>query len=661
MRGIEIPYKEGKQGLHGKVLKALLERVKLSEQATDNKAEAWRKAEQYYMLYKKKNEKDKKVEAKEAQGETDYKSVVMPYSYALLLTAHTYLTNVFLNRDPVFQVQGVDGSGAEKELSLESLLQYQLKGGEMEPHLLVWLLDVLRYGVGFVGNYWIEEFVPRRSYEEVEEEIDGVPTGNMITQTKYERIAGYEGNKLFNILPYDALPDPRVSYMNMQEGEFFGRKFKISWNDMKRRETMGIYFNVDKCRELLGAGAKDKEERFEFMDNMDESQKNAVTGTPDGMKTGQMDAIEIYVDLIPSEWGLDDDADEDWPEKWVFTIVDKKIIIGASPLGYYHNKFPFHVLEAEVDGYKQESRGILEVAAPMNDILTWLFDSHMYNKRQVMNNQFVGDPSALVTKDLENKKPGKFIRLKPSAYGRDVRSIISQLPVSDVTQQNYQDLNIVTQQMQQTVGVNNDVAGQASPSSRRSAAEFRGTTSFSSSRLANMAYFFGITGWRTLCQCLISSTQQLYTVEKKVKVAGDAIKGAQSVTVSPEDIAGEFDVSPVDGTMPIDRMSQAQFWMQVLTATGQDPELKMQFRRSDIFTHMCKLAGLKSIDKFKMQVVSDEELVAMVKKGLIEETGGADGRLQQGFGTEAGGAEGAEGSSDPAAAERGAQALSGLF
>lgn len=623
MLGYKIPYNKGTSSKHNQILVAVMDRVKLSETNISTHFDRWREAEKYYMLYKKVNDKDLKAVSKFAEGETDFTSVVMPYSYAMLLTAHTYMVNVFLNKDPIFQVQGINGDGVEKEMAMEAMLQYQVKVGDMEVPLFIWLLDTLRYGVGIVGNYWCDEVIPQSFLVEEDEVIDDVLTGKKKTVMKYRLKDGYKGNKMFNILPYDFLPDPRVPYSKLQDGEFVGRKFKLSWNEMIRREKSGLYFNVEECRSLLGSTAQDNERHHSI--DQDQTLGIETTTNPKGLKTGDVNAIEITIEIVPKEWGL---SEGEYPEKWVFTVVEKKIIVGCQPLGYLHNQFPIHVNEAEADGYKQESRGLLEVGKPMNDIMTWLFDTHMYNKRQVMNNQFVVDPQRVVMKDLQTKNPGKLIRLKPTAYGQDVRSVISQLPVSDVTTQNYQDVSIVEKQLQRTVGINDDISGQSSPSSRRSATEFRGTTSQSANRLANMAYYFSITGFRSLCQCLVGSTQQMYTTEMKVKVAGDNIKGAESITVNPDDIAGKFDLMAIDGSMPIDRMAQAQFWQQVLMATGQDPELQMQYRRADIFSYMARLAGLKGIDKFKMNVISDEELTALIKQQMV--AGVTNGQQQSG-------------------------------
>ena len=51
---------------------------------------------------------------------------------------------------------------------------------------------------------------------------------------------------------------------------------------------------------------------------------------------------EFYVELVPNEWGL---GKIGFPQKWCFTITeDLDLIVGATPLGYAHCKFPIDVL-----------------------------------------------------------------------------------------------------------------------------------------------------------------------------------------------------------------------------------------------------------------------------------------------------------------------------
>jgi hypothetical protein len=67
-------------------------------------------------------------------------------------------------------------------------------------------------------------------------------------------------------------------------------------------------------------------------------------------------------------------------------------------------------------------RSMLEQLKPLNDVLTWLFNSHFYNVRKALNDQFVIDPSRIMMRDALDPEPGRMMRLKPTAYGTDPKS-----------------------------------------------------------------------------------------------------------------------------------------------------------------------------------------------------------------------------------------------
>lgn len=603
----EIPYGKEKSSKHGKILSAIIDRVTLSETEMSNNFDRYREAEKKYLLYKKKTPQDKEADARRKAGEDGLTTIVVPASYALLLTAHTYWCSVFLQRAPIFQYDGRHGEGQNKTRAMESMIQYQVRVGKMVPAFYVWLLDVGRYGIGVLGNFWAEDFIVQNEIAEVEIQEAGVGTGEFKKAFQRKKVPGYKGNKVFNILPYDFLPDPRVAISKLQDGEFCGRKTNISWNELMKGKANEKYFNTDAVKGMY-ASTDSTNQRF-MADSGMQPDVTPMTLTPKGGKQNFVDIIEMTIELIPKDWGL---GESDYPEKWVFTVAGRKIIIGAQPLGMLHDKFPFHVLEAEVDGYKQASRSILEVSDPLNDVLSWLFNSHMHNKRAMLNDKLIYDPSRVVVKDINDPRPGGRIRLKPSAYGTDARTAVHQLNTHDSTMQNLQDTGVVSGLMQRMLGISDDLAGQASPSSRRSATEFKGTTGFSANRLQNMANFFSVTGWDSLSECLVKSTQQLYDGEMTVKVAGDTVAGVDNVTVTPEDIAGFFDFIPADGTLPVDRMEQAQFLQQAIVNAIQIPGLATQYRLGDMFEEASRLAGIKNIGKFKVEVVDDAVVAQMI-------------------------------------------------
>src|SRR5690606_36117549 len=59
-----------------------------------------------------------------------------------------------------------------------------------------------------------------------------------------ERSRTYAGNCLFNIQPWDFLFDARFPVRDFQRGEFCGMRRTLSWAEVKKRESLGYYMNV---------------------------------------------------------------------------------------------------------------------------------------------------------------------------------------------------------------------------------------------------------------------------------------------------------------------------------------------------------------------------------------------------------------------------------
>jgi hypothetical protein len=95
---------------HQEVLDKLLHMFSSSRNRMSSRHEKWKKAEDLYRAYLPDTESSaKKQRAREQGSASQFSEVVLPYSYALALTSHTYATSVFLGRDPVWQFRGRHG------------------------------------------------------------------------------------------------------------------------------------------------------------------------------------------------------------------------------------------------------------------------------------------------------------------------------------------------------------------------------------------------------------------------------------------------------------------------------------------------------------------------------------------------------------------------
>lgn len=630
---LDISYKSP---LHTKLLERLDKRYRLSAERMQKLHTQWMKAEDDFVAYAPTKDVDALRTAKrENSGIQDYTTIILPYSYSMMMSAHSYWTSVFLGRSPIWQFSGRHGESEQQTQALEALMDYQVQVGRQMLPYYFWLLDAAKFGLGVVGEYWCEEqnYVSRNVMMPGKT-ILGMELTKPKAQLQTEVIPGYQGCKLFNIRPYDYFPDPRVPLWDMQRGEFVGHHNEVGWNEIYRKAQSGEFIkgNCDVLkRKLFDGGTQGMTGRVEGSPraNLPNSTED-VLNLSDLGDTGPYGLLTQYVDLVPSEWGV---GESSYPEKWVFTSAvqgrrattsaagNLKVILGAKPLGAYHNKFPASIIQMEPDAYALTTRGMPEVTRPLQRAMDWLLNVHMYNVRNALNIQFLLDPGRVVMGDFKNPLPGGGIRLKQAAWGTDPRTVMAQMPVQDVTRGNIMDMQYLDQFAQKALGINDAIMGQINTGGRKTAAEVRSSSTFGVNRQKTVSEFFSASGFDPLAELMVSDSQQWYQGDQKFKIVGDLAQmaGPSFMSVKPEDIAGFFNFVPVDGTLPIDRFAQANLWKEIMLAMKQMPQLAMEYDLGKIFAWTAQLAGLKNINQMKlnMQSADPNKIAAAAQAGNI--------------------------------------------
>lgn len=612
--------------LHKKLVGMISTRLKLAQKAQSTRHNAWMKAEDTVLAYVPESDLDQKRRtAREDRGEPKYTTIKLPYTYALVMAAHTYLTSVFFGRSPVHQFAGRHGEGEDQVEALEALIGYQVEVGEMMGPYYLWLYDSLKYGVGIIEEYWDEERIQFTSIEEYPDPTD--PTGERKVKAQVRvQMPGYSGNRICNVSPWNFFPDPRVPVGQVQKGEFtFIRKY-LSWSQVLKRKAHGYYMNTEEItgdiKDFAGSlnqSQLEKPESQVFLLESDDVQHPAIVPVYEGC-----------VEIIPKEWGL---GDSDFPEKWMFTITgDLATIIGAQPHGAMHCKFPVAVIESEVEAYGTWNRGLPETIEPVQNTMDWLINQHFFNVRAALNNQFLIDPTKVVAKDTEKGGPGFVYRLRPEAYGQDIRTFFHQIPVQDVTRGHISDMQTMLGIGERITGINDQILGVLAQGGRKTATEVRTSTGFGVNRQKTVAEYISATGFAQHAQRLVQMSQQYYSGEKKFKIAGSLLKemGANAamnfVNVSPDNIVGFYDVVPVDGTLPVDRLALANLWKEILLQMRSVPGLVMQYDLGRIFSHVAQLAGIRNLNQFKIEIGSPQSLMQQADAGnIVPLRGGAKG------------------------------------
>jgi hypothetical protein len=620
---MSVPITPGSE-LHTRLKEAVMKRYQYSKRKMKDYHSQWSDADDSMKAYLPEKELDKqKKHEKKYKGEVDYVTLEVPYTYAQVMTAHTYWSSVFLSRSPVWQFTARHGEGQDSVMAVESVMDYQLKVGYQLPWLYNWLYDLARYSFGVIGCYWDEEIrTVSRMVEEPRTLLGVALPGAPRKVMKTEDIKGYQGNRLYNCSPYDFYPDPRVPLCHFQKGEFCIRETSEGTSSLLSTASSipGYYINLKQALEAAKKGGEG--EREQGSDHVEYPVREGEDNAPG---VGFVNLLECYIKLIPSAWGLGEGKKV---EIWCITLAAKEIVISAKPLGCIHNMFPFSILEGNFGADSFVKVGTVEMIRPLTDVMTWLFNSHFYNVRKALNDTRVVDPSRLVMKDVLKPLPGGIIRLKPEAYGTDPKLAIHQLQNTDVTRSHINDTMFVEQMLQRVSGIVDNIMGAQNQGGRKTATEVRTSTGWSSNRLKVPAEYNSSLGWDPLAQMMLANTQQFMDLTRKYQIAGSTLDQANKfVEVNPESIAGFYDFVPVDGTLPIDRLAQANFWKELLMQMARVPELAMQWDLGAMLAHTMKLQGERNVDRFRIQVMAPGMNPALAAQaGNVIPLGGGGGR-----------------------------------
>jgi hypothetical protein len=223
-----------------------------------------------------------------------------------------------------------------------------------------------------------------------------------------------------------------------------------------------------------------------------------------------------------------------------------------------------------------------------------------------------------VISDAEDGGPGFIYTLRPEAYGSDVRTFFYQIPVQDMTRGHMQDLSSILNLGERVSGINDQMFGAVSPK-RQTATEVRTSTGFGVNRLKTNTEYMSASAFSPHAQRLVQNSQQWYDAELKLRIVGDLAQsaGPRFMMVPPESISGFYDFVPVDGTLPVDRMAMANLWQGIMNQMRAYPQLLQEFDISKIFGYVANLAGIRNINRFKIQVVPDAQLAAQAAAGNV--------------------------------------------
>ena len=611
--------------LHEKLKGEILVRARESRSAMSARYDSWRDIDQTLTAYIPIDDYEEALQKKDSRKPV---SIVVPLSYAALETILAYQVAAFLE-SPIFRYTGMGGSedviGA---MLMEKLIDLQANRSLMGLQIHTMLRDSNAYGFGVCTPVWTQRTGWRRKSRQTGfNSLTGeyISTGSEIIR---EQVVTYEGSELYNIDPYNYLPDVGRAIQDVQHSEYVGWIRSDSRMNLLRQETIDpVTFFNGKYLEFIGGKSTLVTEEGSSRDRYGVS-----TGTQySSSTTHKIDVIYMYVDLIPKEWGI---GQHTMPEKWMFALAGDQVIVAASPLDLDHGMFPVVVCAPEFDGYSISPISRVEMSYGLQKAIDFEYNSHFANVRKVLNDMFVVDPQKININDFRNPAPGKLIRLRKQAWGTGVAGAVEQLKVQDVTANNFANAGHITAMLDRVMGSEASIQGGIQRHGERiTATEFQGYRGAALTRLERTARVAALQAINPLGMMIASHTQQFMTQEQYVAIAGEYEQELRAefgdrthVLVSPLDIAVSYDLRMHDGSLP--SAGDPNAWQMMLQTIGQNPLLAQYFDVVRIFQHWARLAGAKDLSRYVKQgakVIADEAVRQQAQAGNIVPIGGTNG------------------------------------
>lgn len=583
----------------------------LSEKYMNQRHPKWNKSEKMDRSFIDVTETDKKGKKKNPFE----RQIYIPMSRACKDTVITYWLQVMTAKRPIFSIAGRAPEDVRPAMLNEIVLDYQMERQRAVLVIYQYLNDVLKYSLGDIKNLFVRRYAPdpwdpERSH------------------------LAYEGPELSNTDPYKFFPDPRVSMANHQNGQFRGYEYKRSWHYLKQKAYEGLYFNIGHLRSKENKISDDTETTGDTAGVGSERDSLMEISAPDGTEDVGLDTKnpsyqvrELYLDIIPQSYDLDKSQ---YPQRWVFTSVNKKILIRADRLTYGHGNFPAVLGQHDYDAHSLFTPSFYESIEGLQDLLNWMYNSHIANVRAFLNDALVVDPLAVNIKDITRPNPPKIIRLQKSLWmqGINIDSVLKQLKVHDVTQSHIQDAALISDMMQRRTHTPDSLQG-IETEVKRTATEIARMSTSGANILAAGASLHYAQALVPLAEMCVMNNQQFLSRGRYYRILGDyasdiispdpRFKGHPAVYADPGDIRGYFDFPVDDGRLPVQPERNAELWMKLFEIMCKFPTIGMEYDISMVFKQMAQALGAKNIDKFKIkaQVLPDEKIRRLLSAGDI--------------------------------------------
>lgn len=535
-----------------------------------------------------------------ARQKREPEKLTVPMSYAQVNTLVTFLFLAYTQKDSIFELTPTGSEDYDKiRDACQAVLDRELRQTGYHSKLVSALLDMARFNLGVMKTSWKYE-----SFE-IESEVDPLSmfadlmSGIQVDtespmEEKSEEVIEYEGNFIEVISPFNFFYDVRWPLARWKEGRFAADETAFHIQDLKSMEEEGKLAGTEHIQ-VFSRGDWMKRSNTTRLSSVDPAIQRKGFAKDDYMVV----MSTVQAKIIPSKYKLSDSKQQ---ELWVFGIANDNRIVSAEPLNAPHREFTYDLFTMSPDQHTELSDSLSALIAPMQEVVTWLFNARVASVRQNIEGRLIIDPAFVELSDLTGGQ--KYIRMKKNTPRLGVDKFIQQLRTTDVTATHLSDAETIQRLSQITTGVNENAMGQTA-SGRRSATENRAANAGAASRMKLVAATIWTDALAPQGRKMLLNTRQDMSYETFEKVLGPAVATTVWELFHPMDsrvLVGNEDYFMYDGTLASEKNYIAQSLQELISILASNPEV-LAATGLDLVAMIKEvqaLRGLKNLDRFQL-------------------------------------------------------------
>lgn len=527
--------------------------------------------DEHYQLYRSYADP---IQDEDGQDVTGRSNIFVPRTFSGIETIHTRMMNATFPGGPVFGAKPRNPDSVKQAEAMELVMGYQAEKTSFRSSAS----DVLKagliyeYGIGKIVWYQAK---PRRVRKIVRDQHpDPVNAAYKIevVDIKDVEIPAYKGPRVFSIDPDDFYPDPAATGAYFDEDRFVIHRLWEPLSTIMRKADLGIY-DVRAANKLKRAASEEAEKP-------DVRRQSLVGQSADD--NPNIDDKDPIIQIL--EYWTDDEI---IVVPWLQDVLLRE---ERNPYGFK----PFAMWRDVT--VPNEREGISEAEAmsgeqdALNAMTNMVIDQ---GKLNVVRPMAYDANLELDEADLDVSSGKTYVPIRGIAQGRTIRDYIWEFPTGELGVAGPELINMFKSDMQDVTGTYDNVRGQQAMGETATEASIRAQAA--SARFETKIKQFEYEFLRPIGRMWAELNQMFLDQEIVIRIEGD--KGFDFRTITPEEIAGDFDIE--------------------VRGANIDSEVSPQQHRQD-FTAMLKeiLAGAPILAQIDPNALKAIDWVEVLRYGI---------------------------------------------